>query len=188
MGSQQSLPRRVYKEGYLSLNLERVKGGLMNRFRFAAIDTRTTARILLSTLILALPFPALAVLGDTAASVLDDQARMKGTLRSVDNRTYVMHEITSSAGTVVREFVSPQGAVFGVAWEGQVPPDLQQLLGPYYQQAQKARAAQQHHGRAPVVIETPSLVLYQTGHMRSFHGQAYVPQLLPQGVQASDIR
>ena len=137
---------------------------------------------------LMLPLSVWAVLGDTAASVLNDQARIKGTLRSVDNRTYVMHEITSTDGIVVREFVSPQGAVFGVAWEGQFRPDLQQLLGPYYQQAQQAQAAPQRRGRAPVVIETPGLVIYETGHMRSFHGQAFIPQLVPQGVQASDIR
>ena len=149
-------------------------------------------RILLSALLLALPFPAMAALGDNAASVLTDQARMKGTLRSVDAHTYVMHEITASTGTVVREYVSPAGAVFGVAWEGQFPPNLQQLLGPYYQQAQQAQQAassaqQQRRRRGPVVIETPGLVMYQTGHMRSFHGQAYIPQLVPQGVQASDI-
>jgi hypothetical protein len=110
----------------------------------------------------------------------------------VDNGTYVMHEITSGAGNVVREFVSPAGVVFGVAWEGQFPPDLQQLLGPYYQQAQRAEQAatpkQQPRRRgAPVVIESPGLVLYETGHMRSFHGQAYIPQLVPQGVQVSEI-
>jgi Protein of unknown function (DUF2844) len=171
----------------------------MNVLRFVGMYSEMAARILLSCLVLTLPFPAAAVLGDTAASVLNDQARMKGTLRSVDNRTYVMHEITSSTGTVVREFVSPQGAVFGVAWEGQFSPDLQQLLGPYYQQAQQAQAAAQQatsqeatsqqprRRRAPIVIETPGLVLYETGHMRSFHGQAYIPQLVPQGVQASDI-
>jgi hypothetical protein len=121
---------------------------------------------------------------------------MKGTLRSVDNRAYVMHEITSPSGTVVREFVSPQGAVFGVAWEGQFPPDLQQLLGPYYQQAQQAREkSQEQQGsqqprarRAPIMVETPGLVVYETGHVRSFHGQAYIPQLVPHGVQTSDIR
>ncbi len=159
--------------------------------------SETGTRLLLSFLVLALPFPAWAVLGDTAASVLNDQARMKGTLHSVDNRTYVLHEITSPSGTVVREFVSPQGAVFGVAWEGQFPPDLQSLLGPYYQQAQKAQEkSQQQQGsqqqprarRAPIVIETPGLVFYETGHVRSFHGQAYVPQLIPPGVQPSDIR
>ena len=164
----------------------------MNIPKLVGIYSETAARILLSALLLALPLPAMAALGDNAASVLTDQARMKGTLRSVDAHTYVMHEITASTGAVVREYVSPEGAVFGVAWEGQFPPDLQQLLGPYYQQAQQAQKAssaqQQRARRAPVVIETPGLVMYQTGHMRSFHGQAYIPQLVPQGVQASDIR
>ncbi len=144
-------------------------------------------RLLLTALFLTLSVPAWAALGDTAASVLTDQARLKGTLHSVDNRTHVMHEITLSSGARVREFVSPGGAVFGVAWEGQFPPDLQQLLGAYYQQAQQATAQQAHRGRGPLVIETPGLVIYQTGHMRSFHGLAYVPQLMPQGVQAADI-
>ena len=163
----------------------------MNISKFAGIYSETAARILLSSFLM-VPLPLMAVLGDNAASILTDQARMKGTLRSVDAQTYVMHEITASTGAVVREFVSPRGAVFGVAWEGQFPPDLQQLLGPYFQQAQQAQQAasssqQQRQRRAPVVIETPGLVMYQTGHMRSFHGQAYIPQLVPQGVQTSDI-
>ena len=167
----------------------------MNAPKFIGGWSETAARILLSFLVLAVPFPASAVLGDTAASVLSDQARMKGTLRSVDKRSYVMHEITSPSGAVVREYVSPQGAVFGVAWEGQFPPDLQQLLGPYYQQAQKAHEKSQQEGsqqprprRGPIIIDTPGLVLYETGHVRSFQGQAYVPQLVPPGVQTSDIR
>ncbi len=43
-------------------------------------------------------------------------------------------------------------------------------------------------GRGPVVIQSPGIVFVQTGHTRSFHGQAYIPQLVPQGVQPSDIR
>jgi hypothetical protein len=132
--------------------------------------------------------PAWAVLGDSATSVLNDQARMKGTLRSVDMKAYVMHEITAPAGSIVREYVSPAGAVFGVAWEGQFPPDLQQLLGPYYEQARQAEQQQERHGRAPIFIEMPGLVVQQTGHPRSFHGQAYIPQLIPQGVKSGDIR
>ena len=160
----------------------------MNIFRLVGNHGKAT-RVLLSALLLALPLPAMAVLGDNAASVLTDQAHLKGTLRSVDNRTYLMHEITSATGTVVREFVSPAGVVFGVAWEGQFPPDLQQLLGPYYQQAQQAATPEQQPRRrgAPVVIESPGLVMRETGHMRSFHGQAYIPQLVPQGVQVSEI-
>ena len=158
----------------------------------------SAARALASALLLTLPLPMWATLGDNAASVLTDQARMKGTVRSVDNQTYVMHEITATSGAKVREFVTPGGAVFGVAWEGQQPPDLQQLLGPYYQQAKQARQVQLQDQnasqnaprahRAPVAIQTPGLVLYEGGHVRSFHGAAYIPQLIPPGVQASDIR
>jgi len=155
------------------------------------------ARSLILALLVALATPAFAVLGDNASSVLTDQARMKGTLHSVDHSAYVMHEITSPSGVRVREFVAPGGAVFGVAWDGQFPPDLEALLGPYYQQAKQAAAqqktAQQTSGHAPVrrgptVVETPGLVFVEGGHSRSFRGQAYVPQLIPQGVEASQIR
>lgn len=151
----------------------------------------------LTLLFLGSSLPTWAVLGDNAASVLADQARMKGALHSTDNQTYVIHEIKTPIGDKVREFVTPGGAVFGVAWEGQLPPNLQQLLGPYYQQAVQAQAAnvQQQNAqgaprarRAPVAVETPGLVLYQGGHVHSFHGVAYIPQLIPQGVQASEIR
>jgi hypothetical protein len=152
---------------------------------------------LAAVLLVALSTPAFAVLGDNAASVLTDQARMKGTLRSVDNQTYVMHEITGSTGAKLREYVSPAGQVFGIAWDGQFPPNFDQVLGPYYQQLQQAIAEQKTadeasgqapHRRGPAYINTPGLVLVQTGHMHSYHGQAYIPQLIPQGVAASNIR
>jgi hypothetical protein len=150
-----------------------------------------------------LTVPAWATLGDNAASVLTDQAHLQGsTLNSTDKSTYVLHEISTSWGKI-REYVSPGGAVFAIAWDGQFKPNLQQLMGPYYEQARQARQAQAaeaaqaaqtsggpvvHMRRAPVVIQTSGLVVYETGHMRSFHGVAYIPQLIPQGVQPSDIR
>ena len=150
-----------------------------------------------SAVLFALCAPAFGVLGDNAASVLTDQARLKGTLNSVDRQAYVMHEITASSGAKVREYVSPAGQVFGVAWEGQFPPNFQQLLGPYYQEAQQAATQQQAQEssaqqpprrRGPVVINTPKIVFVNVGHIHSFHGVAYIPQMVPQGVQASDIR
>jgi len=161
-----------------------------------SIDFSYRARVIIALLcvLINLPCPCWARLGDNAASVLDDQVRMRATLRSIDAQRYVMHEIAAPMGIVVREFVSPQGAVFGVAWEGQFPPNLQELLGPYYQQAQQAQAAVQHSDtqqpprrHAPVAVETPGLVLHQTGHVRNFHGRAYIPELVPEGVQASEI-
>jgi hypothetical protein len=153
--------------------------------------------VLLSATFLVLSSPAWATLGDNAASVLSDQSRLRGAIHSVDNHTYVVHEIALTSGGKIREYVSPSGAVFAVAWDGQFPPNLQELLGPYYQQAKQARQAQAAPSsgdptarmrRVPVAIQTPGLVMYESGHMRSFHGLAYIPQLIPQGVQPSDIR
>ena len=145
-------------------------------------------QFLAAALFLVLPLQSWAVLGDNAASVLADQARMKGTLHSVDAHTYVVHEITVPMGTTVREYVSPVGVVFAVAWEGPFAPDFQSLLGPYYQQAQQSAPTEPHPRRAPILIQTPGLVFQQSGHARNFHGQAYIPQLLPTGMAASDIR
>src|SRR5580658_7766895 len=131
---------------------------------------RPLVRMLGSALLMLLAIPVWASLGDTAASVLNDQARWKGTLSSVDNGTYAVHEITMASGAKVREFVSPAGAVFAIAWAGPFPPNFQQLLGPYYQQVQEAladqKAAQQaseqqggatRRRRGPVLVETPGL-------------------------------
>ncbi len=137
-------------------------------------------------LLATLAVPSFAVLGDNAGTVLSDQARMKGTLRSVDAHTYTVHEITAATGTVVREFVSPGGVVFGVAWQGQFVPNLQQLLGPYYNQA--VQATPQRQGRRPLNVETQGLVVRQSGHMRSFHGVAYIPQLVPPSVSAGVVQ
>jgi hypothetical protein len=153
--------------------------------------------MLAGALVLALCAPAFAALGDNASSVLTDQARMKGTLRQTDKQGYVLHEIAAPTGAKVREYASPSGVIFGVAWEGQFPPNFQELLGPYYQQLQNAIAQQKSAAeasgqaprrRGPAYVETPGLVLVQTGHSHSFHGQAYIPQLVPTGVQPSDIR
>jgi uncharacterized protein DUF2844 len=133
---------------------------------------------------------ASAALGGDATSVLSDQARMKGTLHSVQKAAYAVHEITASTGTVVREYVSPTGKVFGVAWQGPFVPDLQQLLGTYFEQYSVAAesARETHVGRRPLFIQQPGLVVQTGGHMRSYTGRAYVPEMLPQGVIADAIR
>jgi hypothetical protein len=90
----------------------------------------------------------------------------------------------------VREFVSSAGKVFAVAWQGPIHPDLQQLLGTYYEQYTQAVQAQRatRKGRGPLLIQEPGLVVQVSGHMRAFVGRAYVPQMMPAGVKVEDIR
>jgi hypothetical protein len=141
-------------------------------------------------LMLALPLPALAALGGDITSVRQDQAQMKGTLKSTEGTSYTLHEIKGAAGTVVREYVSSDGQVFGVAWQGPAIPNLQQILGSYFQTFSDAAQAQRaaHRGRGALYIQQPGLVVESTGHARTFSGKAYDPGKLPQGVTANDIR
>jgi Protein of unknown function (DUF2844) len=143
-----------------------------------------------SFLMLALPFSLSASLGRDAASVREDQAKMQGSLRTSSRDSYTLHEIQTSTGVAVKEYVSPVGKVFAVTWKGPVHPDLRQLLGPYYDeytQALEARRAQRR-SRGPLFIQHAGLVIQISGHMRSFVGRAYVPQQLPAGMPAENIQ
>ena len=67
---------------------------------------------------------------------------------------------------------------------------MRQILAGYFGQYQQATQAQVNSraGRRPLVIDQPGLVVQSGGHMRSFTGRAYIPEMLPQGVSAEAIR
>jgi len=131
--------------------------------------------------------PALAVLGENVASVEVDRASMRGIASVARTDRYSVHEMELPSGTKVREYVSPAGVVFGVAWQGPFMPDLRQLFGTYYEQYSTALAAQRPH-RGPVRIEDPQLVVHSGGRMRSFSGSAFLPGMVPQNVSAEEVR
>ncbi len=139
---------------------------------------------------LASPFRAGASLGGDMTSVRDDQAKLQGTLQTTSGNTYDVHEIHAASGVVLREYVSPSGNVFGVAWKGSTHPDLRQVLGAYYDQYVQAVQAQraQRRGHGPLTIQLSGLVVQTGGHMRALTGRAYIPQNVPAGVQAEEIR
>jgi len=131
--------------------------------------------------------PALAALGGDATSVEADLARMKGALRISASAGFTVHEITSSNGTVVREYLSPDGKVFAVTWRGPGIPDLRQMLGDYYGQYAQAASAPHLGGHRHLAIEQPGLVVQSSGRLRSFFGHAWAPDLLPQNFSVSAI-
>lgn len=141
-------------------------------------------------LMLMTALPAFAALGEPASSVQADRAHMQGTLRTTQTQNYTVHEIHAATGTVVREYVSTSGKVFAVAWQGPWPPDMRQILGASFEQYHQAAQAQANSRpvRRTLRIEQPGLVVHSGGHMRSFAGQAYIPEMLPQGVSAEEIR
>lgn len=134
--------------------------------------------------------PGWAVLGEYENSVATDQQVMRGQVRAMARQGYSLHEITAPGRMVVREFVAPSGRVFGVAWSGSTMPNLKQLLGSYFTDFQKgARKQRSLRGpRQPVVLRSKKLVVVSGGHMRSFSGMAYVPDLVPGNVSAEVVR
>lgn len=143
--------------------------------------------------------PALAALGGTptpppagaTSTSLGPVAHAASSLAgSSSAASYTVTQTTLSSGTVVREYVSTAGTVFGIAWNGPRMPDLPTLLGTYFAQFDSSRAALRasNPGRGPLDLELPGLIVRSGGHMGAFSGQAYLPQSLPAGVSAADIQ
>ena len=123
--------------------------------------------------------PAWAVLGEQEPSVIADRQFLRGELRDEQRQGYTVHQITDARGGVVREYVSPAGKVFGVAWQGPYAPNMQQLLGSYFTYLQRYAESQTHRHSGPITIQESDFVFSSGGHMRWSRGRAYVPSLIP---------
>jgi hypothetical protein len=133
-----------------------------------------------------LSLSAQATLGQNVSTVAGDAVWMHAITHTVSQRTgYVMHRLTLPSGTVVREFVSLRGVVFGVAWEGPTLPDLKATLGPAFDQYVAATATRRG---SPLAVSTGDLLIFSTGHMRAFAGHAFLPLAVPAGVDIGVIQ
>jgi hypothetical protein len=165
-------------------------------FMFAMNPMTTTipkpsSRAWLSTLALVTvvsSMPALAALGGDVSSVQNDRTRFKASLRLSPAAHYSVHELKAPTGTVIREYVTDDGRVFGVTWQGPWRPDLRQLLGPYFADFQQAAKAKRTGRNGPLSSRSSHLVIEMSGHPRAFRGRAYVPDLVPAGVSEDEIQ
>lgn len=134
--------------------------------------------------------PVFASLGGDATTVESDRARLQAQVRITSNDRYAIHEMQAPNNVVIREFVAPTGKVFGVAWQGPVRPDLQQLLGSYFDTFTEAAKTErlQHPARGPLTIHQNGLVVELSGHPRAFVGRAYVSGMVPANVRAEEIQ
>ena len=130
-----------------------------------------------------------ATLGESPDSISSDEESLSAVQRSTTVLNgFTVHEIDSGV-TVIREYVSTSGIVFGIAWNGLIHPDLTQLLGSYaagYQEAllQTPRIKGSRH----LQVKTSGVVVEKWGHMRNLQGRAYVPSLIPPGVRVDEIK
>ncbi|MGA2409883.1 MAG: DUF2844 domain-containing protein [Candidatus Binataceae bacterium] len=107
-------------------------------------------------------------------------------LRSSTGEKFTWREFTTDTNLKVREYVTPKGKVFGVAWQGPQPPDLHVLLSSFFGDwkaaAQSSRTQSIHHSE----VRTSSLIVQMGGQMGFVTGRAWVPALVPQGVDAGE--
>lgn len=131
---------------------------------------------------------------DTAATVRLLQRSVQSSTAAASGTSsaasYTVRETTLGSGTVIHEYLSASGTVFGIAWHGPVMPNLSDLLGSYFPQYEAGvQAAHAARGlRTPVSVDTSGLVVRTGGHMGSFSGQAWLPQALPAGLAGDDIQ
>ena len=150
------------------------------------VNVLRLARYIVTWLLVLAALPAAATLGENVNSLKSDQARLKASVRILPRQFYSVHEMQTPSGTTIRQFVAPDGAVFGVAWQG-FAPNLEQLLGDYFQEYFRAASTPGRRGRG-VHIDTGDLVLDSGGHMRYVTGRAFLRSKLPSGVSASDVQ
>ena len=157
------------------------------------MKTRMFSRLLLGLSIVLTVFAAAqqaqATLGESVDSVASDQKALSAVRRATKTSTgYTVHEVRTETITV-REYVSPSGIVFGIAWNGLTHPDLTPLLGSYSSEYQKAMShAHRQPGRRHVQVKTDGVIVEKWGHMRNLQGRAYAPALIPQGVSVDEIK
>lgn len=131
--------------------------------------------------------PAWAALGGNAASVDSDVQLLGGQHKMVAGAGYNLHQITAADGSVVNEFVSPSGMVFGVSWQGHSLPKFSQLLGTHMTDFQKGQRMN-HVPRRAVTVESGDFVLTSIGHNGTFRGRAYLRSLVPATLTPEVVR
>jgi hypothetical protein len=156
-------------------------------------------------------YPAWASLGGSAASISSDAQTLGAVtsasatagiksgaanahatvqsyvLRASTGEKYTYSEFATADNHRVREFVTPDGKVFGVAWQGPRTPDLQALLGSYFAEWRDAVTSQQHQALHRSIVQTSSLVVEMGGPMGFVAGRAWAPELVPAGVNARNV-
>ncbi|MEW6341155.1 MAG: DUF2844 domain-containing protein [Paraburkholderia sp.] len=134
--------------------------------------------------------PTYAVISNAGNAASSATARLaQGASSSAGG--YTVNQTTLASGTVVNEYVTANNTVFALSWQGPTLAPLQTLLGDYfptYVQGLSAAHAANGGGYGPAAVRQSALVVESGGHMGAFHGRAYLPQALPQGVSADDIK
>ena len=139
--------------------------------------------------------PARAGLGDAASAAAADgrvvfptQRFDLGGLMDLAGTPVWVTTVRRPFGVVVREFSGKSGVVFAMAWAGRGLPRLDRLYGRYFPAYLAWVLAHPSPGDDPwSCVRTASIVGHVEGSLGGWVGSAYVPALVPHGVDLSSL-
>jgi hypothetical protein len=100
---------------------------------------------------------------------------------------YSVRTTTLSTGTEVHEYVSDQGIVFAVSWQGPFKPNLRKLLGRHFGKIANHEGRKAKSSRSQKELKDSEVVIRTSGHMRAYEGQAWLPSQFPAGFSEENI-
>jgi Protein of unknown function (DUF2844) len=135
--------------------------------------------------------PAWAVLGEGVGSVQADQLQLSATRRMARTLDGDVQLLTWADGSSIRQYLTPSGRVYAVAWNTRSKPRLDRLFGVHFvayvegaRQLQQQRAGVRHQA----VIEQGDLVVESSAHLHAHTGRAWLRSLLPSAKARDAIR
>jgi len=128
-----------------------------------------------------------AALGDDAAAVAADQARLKASIRTTAMKGYTVHQLDSELGTTIKEYIGTGGKIFAVSWSGGRRPDLRAIMGDSRYEQYLASRRGQPRARGPISITLPGMVVTMGSYLRTSWGHVYLTDLAPAGWQTENL-
>jgi hypothetical protein len=152
--------------------------------------------LITASLALMTAVPALATLGEDESTIEMDRQDLPHARRArFQNVRFQVHQLVSDNSTIL-EYTDVKGTVFAITWSGSNMPVLSGLLGKYAQdfsdgikkEAAREPAGHAHSRLSNMHIDAGRVTIENNGHMGSQRGRAYVPTLIPENVQLSEIQ
>jgi hypothetical protein len=150
--------------------------------------TFSNPRGVLLLALLATPF-AWAGLGESEGVINGERMRMRAFHLVERAPQYAVHELKSSDGSRVTQYVGVNGLIFAVSWHTLYKPDLSSMLGNSFSTyTRAARIAARNGGiQRQFLHQGDDLVMQNSGRLNVYSGFAYRPSLLPRGLNPQTI-
>ena len=141
-------------------------------------------------LMLTLSLPALAALGGDVSSVQEDQAQMKGTLKTTEADAYTVHEITAPGNTVVRNTFPRRAKSLPSLGTDSLSPTCSSFWGRTSISMHRPPKSKERATRAATrsTSNSPAWLSRTAGICARIMGRAYVPDMVPHGVNVDALQ